>query len=108
MIPSCDILPEPTLYQYPDLISLFRAVCTHRETHPGTVFKWVDRPRERCVGFWDEATHTVWVIGIPSLLAALCVSPYEVRVMFKTFQSRDDLAAQLTHGQFPTPSTISC
>lgn len=102
--------PKPELVLYEDLESLFQAMTTHWETHPGVVFVRADRPKERCIGFWDVTHQTGWHIGLGRLsmsslspeLRAVC------RTWFSTALTRGEFAAQLTLGQFPKgPSTIS-
>jgi len=96
---------KPELVLYRNLWSLFRAMTTHLELHPGTVFLCADRPKERCIGFWDGATQTGWHIGLGSLVWDR--TGYDVRALFFSRQRRVELAAELALGQFPTPSTIS-
>ena len=108
---SYDLLDtKPGLILYDDLKSLFQAMATHRDTHPGAVFVRADRPKERCIGFWDVTHQTGWHIGLGRLslsamgpeLRAVC------RTWFSTALTREEFAAQLTLGQFPkSSSTIS-
>lgn len=91
---------KPELVLYEDLSSLFQAMATHRDTHPGVVFVRADRPKERCIGFWDVTHQTGWHITLGSVsgttkthkLRAWC------RRWLSTALTREELAAQLTQG----------
>ncbi len=102
--------PKPELVPYEDLESLFQAMATHRETHPGAVFVRADMPKERCIGFWDVTHQTGWHVQLVTLIYGPkgLGGEREWRKLFLTAATRAELAAQLTLGQFPKgPSTIS-
>lgn len=97
---SYDLLePKPKLTPYRRLGVMFRAMAEHRKAHPETVFWCADRPEEKCVGFWDEATQTGWHIAVIDLWWK--ETGYDVRALFFTREGRENLASQLTRGEFP-------
>ena len=102
--------PKPELTLYEDLESLFQAMATHRETHPGVVFERADDPKTRRIGFWDVTHQTGWHVQLVTVIYGPggLGGEREWRKQFLTAATRAELAAQLTQGQFPkVPSTIS-
>ena len=108
---SYDLLdPKPETNLFSNLRALFQALADYQATHPGVVFERADDPRSRILGFWDATSKTSWHIRCAYVFYGNDgerKDAYAWRGLFKSAESRDDLASQLTHGRYPRGSTIS-